>query len=507
MNTTIRSNPRAFLSVAVFLVLWALLVKDLSVYWSVIPQYSYGWFVPLLCVFIFFTSWLTRPAASKAGPVAPWIFYITGFALLPTWLIEQPNPDWRLVSWFLALEVVILSLCGVYFAGGRPWLRHFAFPICFILTAVPWPFGIEWFVTETLMHTAAAITVAALNIFDIPALQLGNVIEVKSGLLGIDEACSGIRSLQATVMISLFLGELYRTPWRRRIFLLLAGLVVAFLCNLGRAFLLAFVAAHEDVKAVAKWHDPAGFTILAICFLVLWGMAALISGRSGSLQRTRVMGFPSLPAKPMIALGFWLAVTILGSEIWYRIHENHDKEKWSFAWPAHKEHFSDIEIPPNATDLLRFDSGRAASWSDGDGSQWTAFFFKWVAGPSRSRILARGHRPEVCLPAAGNKLQADRGIITIQVKNITIPFHVLEFNSGGQRIDVFFCFWQDGSRQAEQYAVRTDWNRMEGLESVLLGERNLGQQTLEIVVAGSPTAEEAEASLRRQAESLIHVDG
>ncbi len=63
-----------------------------------------------------------------------------------------------------------------------------------------------------LMQAATELTVAAFNLFQIPAVQHGNLIEVRTGLLGMDEACSGIRSLQATFMVSLFLGELYPPP-------------------------------------------------------------------------------------------------------------------------------------------------------------------------------------------------------------------------------------------------------------------------------------------------------
>jgi hypothetical protein len=80
-----------------------------------------------LCSLDDLTSNRTGPASSRG---AEWVFWIAGFALLPTWLVEQPNPDWRVVSWLLGLEVVILSLCGIYFVGGRSWLRHFAFSIC-----------------------------------------------------------------------------------------------------------------------------------------------------------------------------------------------------------------------------------------------------------------------------------------------------------------------------------------------------------------------------------------
>src|SRR5882724_10400496 len=108
------------------------------------------------------------------------------------------------------------------------------------------------------MQIVAWVTVGLLNLSHIAALQHGNVIEVKTGLLGIDEACSGVRSLQATVMVSLFLGELYRATWPRRVFFLLSGVAIAFLCNVGRTFLLSWVAAKNGIDSIPKWHDPAG---------------------------------------------------------------------------------------------------------------------------------------------------------------------------------------------------------------------------------------------------------
>jgi hypothetical protein len=136
---------------------------------------------------------------------------------------------------------------------------------------------------------------------------------------------------------------------------------------------------------------------------------------------------------------------------------------------------SDVSLP----DPLG-DERRTASWTESDGSRWTALFFKWAAGPPRSRILARLHRPENCLPAAGFKLQVDRGTI--------------------------LNLWQDRLKSGEQLRMRDHWDdRLVGLESVLLGERNLAQQTPEIVIFGYATSQEAEGALRRQMEKLIRT--
>jgi hypothetical protein len=202
----------------------------------------------------------------------------------------------------------------------------------------------------------------------------------------------------------------------------------------------------------------------------------------------------------VIALGAWFLVTVLSAEIWYRAHETGETLHWSFELPTTKDHFSEVPIP----DALG-DTRRAASWTETDGSRWTAFFFRWDAGPPSSRILARMHRPEICMPTAGYKLRGEKDI-TIKVKELLIPFRVLDFDYDDRQVYVFFSLWQDRLKSGEQLRIPNHWDdRLVGLQSVLLGERNLGQQTLEIVISGYPDPQEAEGALRRQIDNLIRT--
>src|SRR5271165_1409581 len=121
-----RNFFKGILPLVVFSALWYMLIQHLSAHWAADPQYSFGWFGPIICAYLFFVRWTDRPAPKPANaPAAKWFFWIAGFAFLPAWLIEQANPDWRLISWLLNLEVVILSLCAIYFLGGKSWLAHF----------------------------------------------------------------------------------------------------------------------------------------------------------------------------------------------------------------------------------------------------------------------------------------------------------------------------------------------------------------------------------------------
>jgi exosortase/archaeosortase family protein len=324
-------------------------------------------------------------------------------------------------------------------------------------------------------------------------------------LLGMDEACSGIRSLQATLMISLFFGELYRASKLRRVALVLGGALIAFMCNIGRTFLLSAVAANSGIEAIANWHDPLGIAILVICLLLVWGFAHLISGPLPNIPVSKIPAALPFPWRLVSGLGAWVLLTLGGVEVWYRVHETKDTRHWSIAWPVYKKDFSNLSISKRETDALACDTGRGAEWANEDGSRWTVFFFTWAEGPARSRILARMHRPENCLPAAGYKLRQDRGAIAVKAKGLMIPFRALDFEYAGNQVYVFYCLWEDRSKQSDRPRIRDEWTRFAKLESVLLGERNLGQQVLEIAIFGYNNPEEAEAALYRDVAAMIQT--
>jgi exosortase len=427
------------------------------------------------------------------------------FALLPTWLIAQANPDWRLIGCALALETVTLSLCAIYFVGGQSYVRHFAMSICLILTAVPWPDALEEAAIHGLTRASTAVTVAALNLFQIQAVQYGNLVELKSGLVGIDEACSGIQSLQAALMMSVFLGELYRTSVLRRCLLVLGGALIAFQSNAGRTFLLTAVAGKKGFDAMANWHDPAGYAVVLVCFLLIWGFARIISGPLPLAKPAAAATLSPLPRGLIGGLAGWLLLTFVGTEIWYWSHETTETIHWSIAWPIQEQGFAEIPISKPEAEALLFDEGSGAAWTNGDGSHWIAYFFRWARGPSRSRIMARSHRPENCFPGAGYKLCGDRGMITVSVKSLLIPFHALEFEVGRNKEYVFFCLWEEGLESSERPRIEYGWTQLARLRSVLLGQRNLAQQTLEIVISGYDSPEKAEAAFHREIVKLIEV--
>ena len=228
--------------------LWFNLCKQLSGEWLVNEQYNYGWFVPFISLYLFWLRWQDQPAPSPPSKTLfPWIFIGVPalFLLLPIRLFEIGTPEWRPLGWIHTASVATLTLLYIWSAGGKPWIRHFAFPIAFFFVAVPWVTPIEVPIIQGLMRVVAAVAAETVTLFGIPTQLEGNLIRVSSGLVGVNEACSGVRSLQTALMIGLLFGELKRFSVLRRIVLVVGAIAIAITANFLRAvFVWRFLRCH-----------------------------------------------------------------------------------------------------------------------------------------------------------------------------------------------------------------------------------------------------------------------
>jgi exosortase len=504
-NVHATTRPTAWFPIAVFALVWLEVVSRLRLEWSINPQYGYGWAVPVLAAYMFWRRWQTAPAPAAPNASAFWValLILAALLLIPVRLIQEANPDWRLLSWVMAICAVLISGAGVYLAGGRGWLRYFAFPILFFLVAVPWPTSLEQVVIQGLMRVDARINVEVLTAIGIPAVQMGNVIEVGSGYVGIDEACTGIRSLQATFMVSLFLGEFYGFAIRRRVILVLAGAFFAFLCNLVRTFLLVYVGAERGLDAIKSWHDPAGYTILTICLLGLWGLSMILSRKDHEEPPAPETNAPF--RIPRLVLAILLGLTVIaeaGTQIWYRVHEARTAQlaPWTIAWPTHAANWKEVPVDEAAQGLLRYNEGGGGDWF-ADGHNWSMYFFKWLPGRTAG-LFIRNHRPDICLPASGMVQRGGVQNKLITVNGVPLPIRSYFFENAGRPLHVFYCYW-DGTRPTPGMLDEENWTASGRLEAVKRGKRDVGTQMLEIVAWGYDDPAKAEAAAIEQLRQIV----
>jgi exosortase len=535
--------------------LWFVLCRQLSGEWSVNEQYSYGWFVPFFALFLFWLRWDDRPEVDHRGQrseirgrkrIAIGIGIGALLLLLPIRLFEIANPDWRPLGWVHTAVVVTITGLVLWSAGGKAWVRHFAFPVAFFFVAVPWISPIEEPIVQGLMRTVAAVATEAITLCGIPAQLEGNLIRVSTGLVGVNEACSGVRSLQTSIMIGLLFGELKRLSVPKRFALIFGALAIAIIANFARAFFLVWIAATQSISAVDRWHDFAGYTIVAAVFCGSLALAAILNRNQKVGSRKEEGGNEESGAPRFILhtsyflIGFlWLLAVEIGVEAWYRIHERGliAREQWTARWPEAAREFREVPIDDNARKILRFDQGRGARWrlAGGDAGDAAAprpldsallYFFRWRAG-SNSALLANLHRPDVCLPAAGWVQVGDYGIRSYAVSpKMSLPFRHFLFAQGTPTLGgnsnpsrqrfahAFYCLREDRVRNkseesagdSEQFAqAPSEWSRRERIELVLQGRRHLGQQVMEFVLLtpNDMKAQEAETKFAALVPEMV----
>lgn len=536
--------------------LWLILCRHLSGEWSSNEQYSYGWFVPFFAAYLFWLRWEDRPAESRnverptsnaerrarAGsnnsairnPRSAFLLstfvFLLFFLLFPIRLFEIGIPDWRPLGWVHATVVVSLTLWFLWLAGGRPWLRHFAFPVAFIFAAVPWLTYLEGGTTNHLMAIVAGIASETLALFGIPAQLEGNLIRVSTGVVGVNEACSGVRSLQTAIMIGLLFGELKRLSSPRRVILFAGAVAVAMVANICRAIFLVYIAARQGLAAVDSWHDGAGYAILAAVFVATVALAAWLGRQEMGGQKSKIKTplrptqvsspdlrpLPSafvLPTSYFLLCLSWLVAVEVGVEAWYWVHEGDrfPRIRWTIRWPEGEREFRPVPTEVFRPTLL-FDEARAASWQGRDepgpagfptsGSPsvnareliYLLYFFRWE--PGRTTVLrARAHRPDTCLPNLGWKQINDHGTLRYSAGNIGLPFRHLEFarlpqSSPARFAHAFYCAREDRVKintQIDQpFGAGAGLKQTsEFLRPVFEGEREKGLQVLQAVLVSS----------------------
>ena len=591
--------------------LWARLLANLRVEWSLNPQYHYGFAVPFLCAWMIYRrSTNPPPALNHTAPgrrstrsipeklVLPLALFSL-FLYAPTHLLQVANPEWRLLTWALTLQVLPITLLLLPSAlfdlstlGSRlsalvprpgfrlstlglrlstlasrlalpspPFKQPFALnqkpstlnhlttlnlfmPLAFFLVAVPWPSALERPVIDSLTQIVTRAAVELLNLSGIPALPHGNLLELPHGLLAIDEACSGIRSLQTTLMLALFFGELFWLRPAARLATVCAGFLLALLFNILRTTSLAAIAAHHGPAAMQRWHDPAGVLLLLASFTTLYLLAYLCrpdkvarpstmdplpfaapelrprsdvptqSGdsrpplgtpkRSNHLRlRSSVRGATSRLARETKHLQLstvccvWLLLVDAGTEAWYRAHESNlpPPLTWTFVAPADNPTLEPVQLAERSRRLLRFDHCLSVAWqTETPGpvtippiARWQAIFLRWNPRHSAA-YLAQAHTPETCVTGAGRHLIASSSLQVGLPNGLVLPFRAYLFQDGPEILHVWHCLALPAALPAPP--------AMDRLWAVRHGLRNCGQRSLEIALWGVPDDAQADRQFR-----------
>src|SRR3954470_9939873 len=160
--------------------------------------------------------------------------------------------------------IVLMVPLTVWAILGHRLIRALAFPLCFLLFAVP--FG--KFLEAPLMEYTADFTVAALKLSGIPVYREGQFFMIPSGSWSVVEACSGLRYLIASLTVGVLYAYLFYRSFKRRAMFIVLSLVAPIVANWIRAYLIVIIG-HVVGRKYAVGIDHLIYGWLFFAFVVL----------------------------------------------------------------------------------------------------------------------------------------------------------------------------------------------------------------------------------------------
>lgn len=275
----------------------AFVAWDQSHWWRLKEDYSFGWLVPAFVAFVVYDRWprIVRTAADCAAEGSPraagwqkWALRVVVGAMLVLGVAffllgalyragaGASHPGTLALS--LGAAGVLLPLLFLnapaspapaaagFFADGRVRLvGWFLFPALVWLVSAPMVSIVEQQLNLFLLHKVVTVVAFVFELLGLPIEQHGNVLTLPTGNVGVEDACSGIRSLTACLFAGSFLAAVFLEKLWKKITLVVAAMFLAFLTNLCRSLFLTSWAYHYGPKAIeGTVHDVAGYAVLGL---------------------------------------------------------------------------------------------------------------------------------------------------------------------------------------------------------------------------------------------------
>jgi EpsI family protein len=177
----------------------------------------------------------------------------------------------------ISIVAVLVFAWGVLrLGGGRRWGAAAAFPLGFLVFAIPINVldSVGFWLRVWVVDASAAIARGA----GIAVLRSGTLLLAPDGAYNYDvaAACSGVRSLTALAALSLLTGYLnFRTNWRRAAVLLLC-LPLVYAGNVTRILAIIFAAEAGGPRWGDLAHEAMGYGVFLIVLGGVMGGVALL---------------------------------------------------------------------------------------------------------------------------------------------------------------------------------------------------------------------------------------
>ena len=290
-------------------------------WWQTRDDYSFGFLVPMFVAYVIYDRWESIMALIKgrgkpgrtgqagstasdeerspapaphpaldtlltAGAYAMLVFGLLAFFLGAFYRAGggASNPSSLLIA--VGFGCVILPMIFLSVPRGIPnpgasqapgWQKPILADTRFVVAALFLFPAFIWIISAPLLSVVentislfllSLVTQVVFFVFDMggfPLEQQGNTLILPTGRVGVEDACSGIRSLTACLFAGSFLAAVFLNKMWKKVLLVGLAMLFAFFTNILRSlFLTGWAYAHGPEAIDGLVHDATGYAVLGL---------------------------------------------------------------------------------------------------------------------------------------------------------------------------------------------------------------------------------------------------
>lgn len=297
------------------------MIWDQHFWWKLRDEYAFGFIVPLFVAYILYERWpflagglvarapgQDESSGGKAlGAILQAIallMLIAGLLLFCLGALYRAMEGQNLISSnCMAFGYANIILGGAYLYTDRrsdgsaiPLREHWHLTLLFLFPALIWMLSVPMFnaiekiISTFLMNKVAIVVHYVFDVLGFSIIREGSILHLPLGDVGVEDACSGIRSLTACLFAGSFLGSVFFSVFWKKVILVASAMLFAFMNNILRSiFLTAWAYGHgpegldDHVKLAGidfgNIHDVTGWVVLGLTVIGLLVLVKVFSIR------------------------------------------------------------------------------------------------------------------------------------------------------------------------------------------------------------------------------------
>lgn len=437
-------------------------LKELLRMWDTKEEYSYGYLIPVITLFLI---WQRKDSLERMSFPGSWtgvFITLAGIGLLVVGNLSTIN---LVVQYSFLIVIAGLALALTGWEG----FRLIRVPLLLLLFMVPLPAFFFNEISAQLQLISSQIGVWAIRLFGISVFLEGNVIDLGTYKLQVVEACSGLRYLFPLMTLGFITAYFFKAAFWKRAVLFLSTIPITILMNSFRIGVIGVLVEYwGNSMAEGFLHDFEGWVVFMACTAVLVAeMWILIRIGKDRRPLQEVFGL-ELPAttpegaqiqyrsapKPYLGALFLVTIAaIAAAAMPQRIETSPPRQVFSHfpmkleGWQGKGDRIEGIYI-----DALKFDDYILADFVRHD-QKHVNFYVAYYASQRRGDSA---HSPRTCIPGGGWRISSltQQSVEGVQINGIPLIVNRAVIQKGEYKQLVYYWFQQRGRNLTNEYLVK-----------------------------------------------------